>query len=82
MSLEQEDEEAEQPAAQQKSLFTVRMVKFDESKKVAVIKEVKNLISGMNLVQVSQLASTALSHVYNKFCYKMCNFFKIKEQYM
>ena len=50
--LQQEDEE-EEPAKQVKSLFNVRMVKYDESKKVAVIKEVKNLVSGMNLVQVS-----------------------------
>lgn len=37
---------------QEKKLFTVKMVKFDEAKKVAIIKEVKSLIAGMNLVQV------------------------------
>jgi large subunit ribosomal protein L7/L12 len=34
--------------------FTVKLMKFDETKKVALIKEVKALIEGMNLVQVLQ----------------------------
>lgn len=32
--------------------FTVKLMKFDETKKVALIKEIKALIEGMNLVQV------------------------------
>lgn len=48
----QEEEEAAEPVKQEKTLFTVKMVKFDEAKKVAVIKEVKSLVAGMNLVQV------------------------------
>jgi hypothetical protein len=31
----------------------VKLVKFDDKQKVALIKEVKNLLEGMNLVQVS-----------------------------
>jgi len=34
--------------------FTVKLLKFDEAKKVALIKEVKALLEGMNLVQVIQ----------------------------
>jgi large subunit ribosomal protein L7/L12 len=33
--------------------FTVKLLKFDEKQKVALIKEVKNLLEGMNLVQAS-----------------------------
>jgi large subunit ribosomal protein L7/L12 len=32
--------------------FTVKLMKFDETKKVALIKEIKALVEGMNLVQV------------------------------
>lgn len=35
-----------------KTSFTVKLMKFDEKQKVALIKEVKNLLEGMNLVQV------------------------------
>ena len=35
-----------------KTTFTVKLLKFDEAKKVAVIKEIKSLIDGLNLVQV------------------------------
>ena len=34
-----------------KSSYTVKLMKFDENQKVALIKEVKNLFEGMNLVQ-------------------------------
>jgi len=37
-------------------------MKFDEKQKVALIKEVKNLLEGMNLVQVS---FTLNNFVYN-----------------
>lgn len=32
--------------------FTLKLNKFDDSKKVALIKEVKNIVEGLNLVQV------------------------------
>lgn len=50
--LQEEEAEAAAPV-QQKVAFTVKLVKFDEAKKVALIKEIKNLVAGMNLVQVS-----------------------------
>lgn len=35
-----------------KTSFTIRLTKFDDTKKVPLIKEVKNIVEGMNLVQV------------------------------
>lgn len=46
----QEEDEAE--VKQVQTLFTVKLEKFDESKKIALIKEVKKSLEGMNLVQV------------------------------
>ena len=40
-----DDEDAsDEPVKQEKTLFTVKLVKYDETKKVAVIKEVKNVV--------------------------------------
>jgi large subunit ribosomal protein L7/L12 len=36
-----------------KTSFTLKLVRFDETKKVPLIKEIKNVVEGMNLVQVS-----------------------------
>ena len=46
---------ASQPEAEQKTTFTVKLVKYGEESKVKVIKEIKAMIEGMNLVQVSAL---------------------------
>lgn len=46
----QEEEEAAPKHVQ--TSFTVKLLKFDEKQKIAIIKEIKNLIEGMNLVQV------------------------------
>jgi len=74
-SATQEEEESNEPVKQEKSLFTVRMVKYDESKKVAVIKEVKSLVSGMNLVQakkfVESLPQTLKSDLSKEECEKL-----------
>lgn len=37
-----------------KSAYTVKLTKFDEGKKVALIKEIKKLIEGMNLVEAKR----------------------------
>ena len=34
-------------------MFSVKLTSFDASKKIALIKEIKNLIPGTNLVQVN-----------------------------
>lgn len=37
-----------------KSAFTVKLTKFDETKKVALIKEIKKLVEGINLVEAKR----------------------------
>jgi len=46
----EEEEEGARPTAQ--SVFKVRLIKFDETKKVPVIKQVKDVVENINLVQV------------------------------
>ncbi|ALC42894.1 mRpL12 [Drosophila busckii] len=53
-----EDEEEAAPKKVQ-TAFKVKMVKFDEKQKVALIKEVKNLLEGMNLVQAKKFVESA-----------------------
>lgn len=53
-------EEEEEVAATVKTSFTVKLMKFDEKQKVALIKEVKNLLEGMNLVQVCTITDIFL----------------------
>lgn len=42
-----------------KTVFTVKLTKFDEKQKVALIKEVKSLLEGMNLVQAKKFVESA-----------------------
>ncbi|XP_030764467.1 39S ribosomal protein L12, mitochondrial [Sitophilus oryzae] len=53
---EEEEEEAPQKV---KTVFTVKLLKFDEKQKVALIKEIKNLMEGMNLVQAKKFVESA-----------------------
>ena len=55
---EEEEEESSAPAAVQTS-FAVKLEKFDAAKKVAVIKAVKSLVEGMNLVQAKKFVESA-----------------------
>lgn len=52
------EEEDEAPQAV-KSSFTVKLMKFDEKQKVPLIKEMKSLIEGMNLVQAKKFVESA-----------------------
>lgn len=54
----EEDEDAAAPKKVQTS-FKVKMVKFDEKQKVALIKEIKGLMDGMNLVQAKKFVESA-----------------------
>jgi len=54
----EEHEEKDEPVKQEKSLFTVRLLKFDDAKKVAVIKEIKSTVEGMNLVQAKKFVES------------------------
>ncbi|KAG5676347.1 hypothetical protein PVAND_006189 [Polypedilum vanderplanki] len=51
-------EEEEAAPKTVKSSFKVKMTKFDEKQKVALIKEVKNLFDGMNLVQAKKFVES------------------------
>ena len=53
-----EEEEEQAPAAVQTS-FTLKLDAFDAGKKVALIKEIKNNIEGMNLVQAKKFVESA-----------------------
>ena len=50
--MQQEEEEEEAAPRQEKMAFTVKLTKFDDAKKVQLIKAIKSLIPNMNLVQV------------------------------
>jgi len=56
--VEEEEEEAAAPQVVQTS-FTVKLNKFDAAKKVAIIKEIKNIVEGMNLVQAKKFVESA-----------------------
>lgn len=40
-------------------IFQVKLTKFDDKQKVALIKEVKNLLEGFNLVQAKKFVESA-----------------------
>lgn len=42
-----------------KSSFTVKLMKFDDKQKVALIKEIKGIMEGMNLVQAKKFVESA-----------------------
>lgn len=52
------DEEEAAPKKVQ-TAFKVKLVKFDEKQKIALIKEIKNLLEGMNLVQAKKFVESA-----------------------
>ena len=56
--VEEEEEEAAAPTAVQTS-FTVKLTKFDAAKKVAIIKGIKGIVEGMNLVQAKKFVESA-----------------------
>ncbi|CAF3909465.1 unnamed protein product, partial [Rotaria magnacalcarata] len=54
---EEEDEDiSARPASQ--SVFKVRLIKFDDTKKVPVIKQVKDVVENINLVQAKKLVES------------------------
>ena len=56
--VEEEEEEVAAPTAVQTS-FTVKLEKFDATKKVAIIKQIKSIVEGMNLVQAKKFVESA-----------------------
>lgn len=56
------DEEEEAPKVV-KSSFKVKMIKFDDKQKVALIKEIKSIFDGMNLVQAKKFVESVPTFV-------------------
>ncbi|KAK4327706.1 hypothetical protein Pmani_001857 [Petrolisthes manimaculis] len=54
----QEEEEEEQEPVKVQTSFTLRMTKYDESRKVPLIKEVKAKLEGFNLVQAKKFVES------------------------
>ncbi|CAG2183550.1 unnamed protein product [Oppiella nova] len=55
----QEDEdEGDIGAKTVQTSFTIKLNKFDETKKVALIKEIKAVVEGMNLVQAKKFVES------------------------
>ncbi|CAN8002279.1 unnamed protein product [Ixodes hexagonus] len=54
-----QEEEEGAGVAQVQTAFTVKLVKFDDSKKIQLIKELKNLMEGINLVQAKKFVESA-----------------------
>merc|ERR1719423_495100 len=52
-------EEEVEAKPREKTIFTVKLASFDAGKKVALIKEVKNLLEGMNWVQAKKFVESA-----------------------
>merc|ERR1719347_1856875 len=59
VKAEEEEEEATSAPAAVQTSFTVKLNKFDAAKKVAIIKEIKNIVEGMNLVQAKKFEESA-----------------------
>ncbi|KAK0047072.1 39S ribosomal protein L12 mitochondrial [Biomphalaria pfeifferi] len=52
------EEEEDVAPKREKVNFTVKLMKFDAGKKVQLIKEIKNLIEGLNLVQAKKFVES------------------------
>ena len=52
------EEEEPEPVVAVQTSFTLKLDKFDDSKKVALIKELKNQLEGMNLVQAKKFVES------------------------
>ncbi|XP_026717125.1 39S ribosomal protein L12, mitochondrial [Athene cunicularia] len=53
-----QEEEAEIPLKKEKTHFTVRLTEMKAEDKVKLIKEVKNCVQGVNLVQAKKLVES------------------------
>lgn len=57
-TVQKEEEEEPATLVREKTSFTVKLTGFDEAKKIALIKEIKNLIPGTNLVQAKKFVES------------------------
>ncbi|KAL1116027.1 hypothetical protein AAG570_005522, partial [Ranatra chinensis] len=59
MPVAKPEEEEEVAPKQVQTSFTVKLMKYDEKQKVALIKECKALLEGMNLVQAKKFVESS-----------------------
>uniref|UniRef100_A0AC34FJX2 Mitochondrial ribosomal protein L12 n=1 Tax=Panagrolaimus sp. ES5 TaxID=591445 RepID=A0AC34FJX2_9BILA len=57
--------EAKDDSIPQKMTFAVKLTKFDDTKKIALIKEIRNIMPNLNLVQAKKFVETAPVEVKN-----------------
>lgn len=50
--------EATTPDVPQKMTFSLKLTKFDDAKKIALIKEIRNVVPGLNLVQAKKFVDS------------------------
>uniref|UniRef100_A0AAF5Q598 Large ribosomal subunit protein bL12 C-terminal domain-containing protein n=1 Tax=Wuchereria bancrofti TaxID=6293 RepID=A0AAF5Q598_WUCBA len=53
-SAAEEEAKSEKPQSSQKTFFSVKLTKMDDSKKIPLIKEVRAIVEGFNLVQAKK----------------------------
>lgn len=58
-AIKKEEEKEEELPKATKSSFKVKLVKYDEAKKVPLIKEIKSCVENMNLVQAKKFVESA-----------------------
>ncbi|KAE9551515.1 hypothetical protein FO519_005262 [Halicephalobus sp. NKZ332] len=57
--------EVKDDSVPQKMTFAVKLAKFDDGKKIALIKEIRNILPNLNLVQAKKFVETAPVEVKN-----------------
>uniref|UniRef100_A0A183DVQ2 Ribosomal_L12 domain-containing protein n=1 Tax=Gongylonema pulchrum TaxID=637853 RepID=A0A183DVQ2_9BILA len=57
-AAEAEPQKEEQTQASQKTFFSVKLTKYDDSKKIPLIKEVRTIVEGFNLVQAKKFVES------------------------
>lgn len=71
----EEEEQATGPTIIQ-TAFKVKMISFDEAKKIALIKEIKKQCEGVNLVQAKKILDTLPGYIKEDVSKDQANSFK------
>ncbi|KAF7489863.1 39S ribosomal protein L12 [Sarcoptes scabiei] len=65
VAAEKTQEEDDKSSQSVQTSFTLKLEKFDETKKVSLIKEIKGLVEGLNLVQAKKFVESAPQIIKN-----------------
>lgn len=63
-SPKEHEEKEEMEQAPSKTSYAVKLLKFDVAKKVTLIKEIKNILPDMNLVQAKKFVEVSLREIF------------------